>query len=196
MKNKEKVVEVLALMDRSGSMSNIITEAVGSFNEFINQQKEINDNNVVLVTLAAFDDKYEVVFDKVLLEKLPELTVDMVKPRGMTALNDAIGKLINSSENSDRPTVLLIQTDGMENASQEYNSSDIKKLIEQKEEAGWDVNFIGAGMDSFEVERMALERGFKLDKTITVSKDASGMDSLRAFYATTVSDYRSEVWMC
>ena len=193
MKNKEKVVEVLALMDRSGSMSNIITEAVGSFNEFINQQKEINDNNVVLVTLAAFDDKYEVVFDKVLLEKLPELTVDMVKPRGMTALNDAIGKLINSSENSDRPTVLLIQTDGMENASQEYNSSDIKKLIEQKEEAGWDVNFIGAGMDSFEVERMALERGFKLDKTITVSKDASGMDSLRAFYATTVSDYRSEV---
>lgn len=192
-KKKEKVVEILALMDRSGSMSGIINEAVGSFNEFIKQQKELNDGNVVIVTLASFDDKYETVFDRVLLDKVPELTVDMVIPRGMTALNDAIGKLVNSAQNPERPTVLLIQTDGMENASQEYTTEAIKKLITSKEEAGWDVNFIGAGMDQIAVQNMARERGIQLSKSIAVSADAEGMDNMRAFYASTTTEYRSKV---
>lgn len=190
---KKKIVEILALMDRSGSMSSIIDEAVNAFNTFIEEQKKINLNDNVFVTLASFDDRYEVVFDRVNINKLPKLTVSMVQPRGMTALNDAIGKLINGAKYPKRPTVLLIQTDGMENASHEFSTAGIKVLIERKQKDGWDVNFIGAGLSEEQVQIDATLRGIKLDKAVSFNASAAGMESLKNYYSVTTTSYRTTV---
>ena len=185
MKNK---VEILALLDRSGSMYHIMPEAVGAFNSFIKAQQELESNDKVKVTLAAFDDRYELIFDRVKLNEMPELTVDMVQPRGLTALNDSIGKLISGAKYPLRDTVLLVQTDGFENASQEYSPNRIKQLIEEKEAAGWDVNFIGAGIDAFSVSEGL---GFSLHKSHTVAANSQGMADFGATMAATTSIYRT-----
>lgn len=184
-----KTIEILSLLDRSGSMATIIDEAVGAFNSFITEQKEANKDKKVFVTLAAFDDKYETVFNRININKVPELTVEMVSPRGMTALNDAIGNIITSAKYPKRPTILLIQTDGHENASKEHTDETVKKLIQAKEGDGWDVKFIGAGLDEITVNNMALSRGIDIGNTISVTKDADGMDNMRAFYATSTMNY-------
>jgi hypothetical protein len=184
-KNK---VEILALLDRSGSMYSIIHEAVAAFNTFIEAQKALDTNDKVKVTLACFDDRYELVFDRVDLHNLPELTVAMVQPRGMTGLNDAIGKLVNGAKYPSRDTVLLVQTDGYENASQEYTAKQIKELIEAKETAGWDVNFIGAGIDAFSVSKGL---GFSQLKSLSIDANAEGMQAYGASIAATTTMYRN-----
>lgn len=186
-------VEILALLDRSGSMSTIMEEAVGAFNSFIETQKLENKDNKVFVTLAAFDDKYEVVFNRININKLKELKVDMVRSRGMTSLNDAIGNIITSAKYPKRPTILLIQTDGHENSSKEYTSEMVKKLISEKEEDGWDVNFIGAGLDQQSVTQMAFERGIDPTKVLSVTKNTTGMDDLTTFYSNATSSYIKKV---
>lgn len=185
MKSK---IEILALIDRSGSMSSIMPEAVGAFNSFIQTQKDLDLNDEVTVTLASFDNNYEVVFDRVPLTEVPDLTVEMVRPRGMTALNDAIGKLVNGARYPERDTLLLIQTDGYENSSQEYTSKVIKSLIKEKEAAGWGVNFIGAGVDAFSISN---NLGFTASKSYTVDATTDGMLDLSATMSFNSTTYRT-----
>ena len=123
-------------------------EAVAAFNTFIDEQKKLEGK--AKVTLIAFDDRYEVVLVRVKLKDVKPLTVNAVLPRG-TALNDAIGKAINSVSSKRKDVVLLIQTDGGENSSREFKTSQVNEMIKAKEQLGWDVTFIGAGIDAFDV---------------------------------------------
>jgi len=184
-KNK---IEILALIDRSGSMYNIIEEAVGAFNAFIGEQRELGVDDVVKVTLAAFDDKYEVIYDRVALDKVKELTVSDVRPRGMTALYDSIGKLIMGAKYPTRDTILLIQTDGHENMSKEFNQTAIKAMIKEREAMGWDVNFIGAGIDAVEE---GSKFGISANKAYSVTSDAAGMDMFKTNISCATASYRS-----
>lgn len=184
-------IEILCLLDRSGSMNLIIEEAVGAFNTFIEEQRELSKDldDKVKVTLASFDNHYEVVFDRVKLDKVPELTVEQVMPRGMTGLNDAIGKLITEAKHPDRDTIVLIQTDGYENASQEFSGEQIKELVAKKESEGWDFTFIGAGLNDEVVKKMAEDRGFM--KSFAVAASADGMDLYKDSISMTTTAYRA-----
>lgn len=188
---KKNRIEILALMDRSGSMRPIIEEAVGAFNNFIESQRSLNLGDKVKVTLACFDDKYDVVFDRVPLEELRDLTVEDVQPRGMTALNDGIGKLISSAKHPERDTILLIQTDGFENASREYSGHQVRDLISEKEEKGWDVTFIGAGLSDMDVKKIGGGYGLSMNKSISVAASAEGMRSFSETIASVSSEYRN-----
>lgn len=178
-------IEILALMDRSGSMTGIMEEAVGAFNNFIQTQRDLGTNDEVQVTLATFDDRYEVVLDKVPLEEVPDLTINEVMPRGMTALRDSMAKLIGSAEGND--VVLLVQTDGHDNMSQEMTPNAIKELVKAKEKAGWDVNFIGAGIDAFGTSE---HLGFSSLKSYTVDASARGMQNFGSTMSANTSAYR------
>ena len=143
-----KTTEIICVLDRSGSMGGLAVEVVNSFNEFIADQRKIPGK--AKVTVVLFDDKYEVVHDRIKLEDVPELTGEVYFTRGMTALNDAIGKTIQNVDKKRDKVILMIQTDGQENASQEYTKSGtIKKMVEEKEKKGWEVMFLGANIDSF-----------------------------------------------
>lgn len=183
------ITEILVLVDRSGSMMSIIDEAVGAVNSFIEEQRKLDSDDEAFITIASFDDRYEVLFDRIPVEKVPKIEVEQVKPRGMTALNDSIGKLVNSQHHQDHKTVLMIMTDGHENASQEFSTSDIKSLIESKEKSGWDVNFIGAGLRKEEVDFMSKERGFT--KSASFDKSVRGMKEYQTYMNVTTSQYRT-----
>lgn len=187
MSNKNKV-EILALIDRSGSMIGIIEEAVGAFNSFIKEQKELETDDKVKVTLASFDNKYELIYDRVPLEDVKPLTVDMVSPRGMTALYDSIAKIILAAKHPKRDTILLIQTDGYENASREFNNTAVKGLIKNKEAQGWDVNFLGAGIDAV---AEGAKFGMDSSKSFTVDATHDGMAMMGATMSNITASYRS-----
>ena len=110
--------QIICILDRSGSMSSIISDSIGGFNTFLKQQKELKDE--ATITVALFDDRYDLLYDNIDIKKAEELTSIIWIPRGMTALYDAIGKTINNVRNTharlgnEKPSKVLvcIVTDG------------------------------------------------------------------------------------
>jgi len=143
--------EIIMVLDRSGSMNICSSDVVGGFNSFIEEQK--NGKGNARVTLAQFDDLYEMVYDNQPIENVSKLDFH---PRGSTALLDAIGKTILSSKDrikKQRPgpdvVIFVIITDGQENASREFSKEKIKGLIAECEQMGWKFVYLGANQDAF-----------------------------------------------
>lgn len=142
------------VIDRSGSMSSCWTDVVGGYAEIVKENKSVPGE--CTFTVAAFDTDYELIEDFTDIKKVEEQL--KVKPRGGTALLDAIGKTIVSvgerlekiPENL-RPAkvIMLIQTDGAENASKEFTKDAIKKLIDEHTNIWkWQFQFLGADLNS------------------------------------------------
>lgn len=142
--------EIVMVLDRSGSMQSCREATVAGFNEFIRDQKALPGE--ANVTLAQFDDEYEVIHDAIALREFPELNSDSFVPRGTTALLDAIGKTINTTSARCRhdKVVFVIITDGGENASKEYKRQNVMEMIQHREAGGWKFVFLGAGKDAIE----------------------------------------------
>lgn len=144
------------LLDRSGSMQSIKSDVVGGFDAFLTEQRAGDGD--CLVTLAQFDNEYEVVYHAVPVADVPPLVLN---PRNSTALLDSMGKLItdtaaeiNALSEEDKPgsVIVAIMTDGMENASHEWCRPAIKSLVEQQtNEFGWEFLYMGADQDAVEV---------------------------------------------
>lgn len=151
--------QIICILDRSGSMAdkNIIAEAINGFNNFLDEQKKLKDD--ATLTVALFDDRYDLLYDDVNIKKIEKITKDTWFPRGMTALLDAIGKTINTvkqnraklgSEKPDKVLVCIV-TDGLENASHEYTRDGIRNLIRNCENEGWNFIYLAANQDAFAV---------------------------------------------
>lgn len=144
------LVELVCLIDRSGSMSSIKNDAEGGFNSFLNEQKRNIKGKGVKVTLAQFDTVYEMVWNGMDLNECGYYHLD---PRGGTALLDSIGKIINDvgSRLSNTPeymrpgkVIVMIVTDGEENSSREFTKEKIKSMVEhQRDVYSWDFIFLG-----------------------------------------------------
>jgi Mg-chelatase subunit ChlD len=147
--------EILTLIDRSGSMAIIAEDAIGGFNTFLKDQREVKGK--ARMTLALFDDFFEYVYQGKKLSEATDLTCETFVPRGSTALLDSLGKLINEqavrikAEDWADKVILCILTDGGENASKEFTTSQVKQLIETKQGEGWTVVFLAANQDAFAV---------------------------------------------
>ena len=149
-------IEIVGILDRSGSMQNLEEATIDGYNDFIKKQKAEGPGRV---TLAIFDDQYDLVYEQLSLKKVPKLKNDVYYARGMTALRDAVGRTITAVheryKNGKRPdkTLVFIVTDGYENASTEYTQEQIKKMIKKRTKDGWEFFFMGANVDSFAVGR-------------------------------------------
>lgn len=163
------------LLDRSGSMQSIREDTIGGFDAFIAEQRTLPGQ--CRVTLAQFDDRYEVVYTDRPIQDVPSLDL---KPRGMTALLDAIGRLVSdagaaleSLPESERPgTVIVgIMTDGLENASKEWTHQAIKTLIERQSQTySWEFLYLGADQDAIEV---GAGLGVPASRSMTYSRDSA-----------------------
>jgi hypothetical protein len=152
---KDNFTRIAIVLDRSGSMESCKESTVSGFNEFIRTQQELPGE--AKVKLVQFDDQYETVFD-VNLKLCPELTQNTFVPRGSTALLDAqgrtiveLGKELAALPENERPSKVIVVTltDGLENASKEYNLERIGELIrEQRDKYNWDFVFLGANQDA------------------------------------------------
>jgi len=169
---------IAAILDCSGSMSSIIEDAIGGFNEFLKNQKKLDDETNM--TVALFDNRYDVLYNNVPLKEVKKLTRREWSPRGSTALYDAIGITINSLANeissmkkNEKPTKVLVAivTDGYENSSKEYSANDIKKLIKQKEKEDWQFVYLAADQDAFNV---GTSLGFSGGNTFSYTNTAAG----------------------
>ena len=138
-------LDLVFIMDRSGSMSGSEEDTIGGFNSFIEREKDKGLNTHV--TTVLFDDNYEVLYKRKDINQVAKLTRDEYGVRGCTALLDAIGKTINMLDHEvDNKVLVVIMTDGMENASKEYSKDQIRNLINSH---NWEFIYIGADIDSY-----------------------------------------------
>lgn len=188
---KNEKTQIICILDRSGSMGSIINDAIGGFNTFLTDQQK--EDTPATMTVALFDDQYELLYDNVDMKEVKEMTRNEWSPRGTTALNDAIGKTINTvkaehkkMKKNERPDKVLvcIVTDGMENASKEYTNEDIKNLTKKYEKKNWSFVYLAANQDAFEE---GTSRGFSGGNTFTYNNTSKGNEEMfgRMSYAAT-----------
>lgn len=145
---KKNVTDIIFILDRSGSMYSIEKETISGYNNFLKKQR--NGKGDVFVTTVLFDDKYELLYSREKINNVSKLTSKEYFSRGCTALMDAVGKTIKTMESTitdNHRIIFVIMTDGLENASVEYNREQVKKLIKKHKE--WEFVFLGANIDSY-----------------------------------------------
>ena len=144
------------LLDRSGSMEALWSEALHSVNAYVKKLAE--DQVDTGVTLATFDKdgdefKFEVIRDRIVPSTWKPVSSEDATPRGMTPLNDAIGRIVTLAKAGFNGTsydklALIIMTDGLENASCEFNHKAAKALLDDCRAKNWQVIFLGANFDN------------------------------------------------
>ena len=148
---------ICIVLDASGSMAAIESDTKGSFNSFLKEQKEAEGRTVF--DLYQFSDKVSRIVEHVDLATFNDDLMKKYRCSGCTALNDAVCTAIDTlgqefalMKEEDRPehVMLVIITDGMENASRKFSSADVKKRIqEQTDVYKWDFQYLAANQDAF-----------------------------------------------
>ena len=192
---RKGLAEIVFILDRSGSMSGLEGDTIGGFNAMIEKQKK--EEGEAYISTVLFDDRTDVIYDRVPIGKIEPMTDRQYYVRGCTALLDAIGGAVHHISNvhkyareEDRPekTIFIITTDGMENASRTYSYCDVRRMISnQKERCGWEFIFLGANMDAIEV---AGRFGISADRAVTYENDSEGTVRNYQSMSSTVSGMR------
>jgi uncharacterized protein YegL len=178
---KENLSELVFILDRSGSMSGLEGDTIGGFNAMLKEQQEAEGEAVI--TTVLFDDRFEVLHDRLNIKGVAPITNKEYFVRGSTALLDAVGRSIKKLVNVQRNTLeaerakkvlFVITTDGYENASREYTYDKIRSMIEhQKSKYGWEFIFLGANIDAAaEAERFGIGR----DRAAQFHNDSTGVE--------------------
>ena len=133
---RKGLTELVFIIDRSGSMSGLEADTIGGFNGMLEKQRK--EDGEAIVSVILFDDRTEVLYDRLSLQKVEPMNDRQYYVRGCTALLDAIGGAVHHIKNihkyareEDVPekTLFIITTDGMENASRKYTYEKVKKMI-------------------------------------------------------------------
>jgi Mg-chelatase subunit ChlD len=154
-----KPVHISIVLDRSGSMNVIADDMVGGFNRFLRNQRQTEGE--ARITLVQFDseDPFEVLIDGVPLDQVEDLDPAAYQPRSMTPLYDAVGRTLVRIDHEitkradhglpEEDQLVLIITDGMENASSDFDQARVYQMISERRERGWVFAFLGADQDVY-----------------------------------------------
>jgi uncharacterized protein YegL len=164
---KQGLTELVFILDKSGSMAGLESDTIGGFNSMLAKQKA--EPGEAVISTVLFDQGYELLHDRIDIKEVSPITDNEYQVGGGTALIDAIGKTIRKvkkarkqTDDEHRPekTLFVIITDGEENSSRKYSVGQVKSLIEQQKEKGWEFIFLGANIDAVETARR-----FGIDKS-------------------------------
>lgn len=189
------MIELVFILDESGSMRGLEKDTIGGFNSTIDKQKK--EDGECLVSTVCFSNSQRVVHDRVNLRDVKELTEDDYRPCGSTALIDTVASSIKHIKmvhryirKEDRPdkVMFIITTDGMENASHKYSLNETKKMIEECKENGWEFIFLAANIDAYETAR---DYGFDEGSTVNYVNDEEGTDIKFCCVDKAISSIRS-----
>ncbi len=174
-KTKEtiKEMDVVFLLDRSGSMMDNVTDTIGGYNSYLDKQRK-NSYNTKITTIL-FDNEYQVLHDRKDIKDVKNLTEKEYFVRGSTALLDAIGLTITNLDKKvgKNKVLFVITTDGLENSSREYTKEKVKALISKH--PTWEFLYIGANIDSYSE---GLSLGIKKNNISNYQKTEKGTRSL------------------
>ena len=178
MQNKSS--ELVFILDRSGSMSGMESDTIGGFNSMIEKQKQLKGD--CYVTTILFNSAVDLIHDRCSLAEIAPMTGQDYFVGGSTALLDAVGSAIHHVSQihkyvrtTDVPemTTFVIMTDGMENASRKYTYNQVKQMIKQKKEIGWEFLFLAADIDAVET---AGHIGIDPNRAVDYLKDSKGTE--------------------
>jgi len=194
---KKGLTEIVTIIDKSGSMSSLQSRTIEGYNEFLNEQKQLDGDANFSLVLFSSPGKEEIVFDSVDIQEISELTTENYRPGGATALYDCIGKTIKALkkriknlDKDERPEKVLfvIITDGEENSSRTFGKDEVFKMINKREEKNdWSFIYLGANQDAFgEGSKMGVKRG----KTLDYAATDAGMNFAYANISNYTSSFR------
>ena len=193
---KKNLTELVFILDRSGSMAGLEADTIGGFNAMIEKQKK--QEGQALVSTVLFDHQRQVIHDRADLSQIPPMTDKEYEVRGCTALLDAVGFAIDHIEkvhklvgedNVPEHTLFVITTDGHENASKEFTTGQVRRMIEQRKEADhWEFLFLGANMDAV---RTAGAMGIGADRAVSYHSDPVGTQLNYSVVSETIAKMRS-----
>ena len=175
---KKNLTELVFIVDRSGSMGGLETDTIGGFNATLNRHR-LADGDAVVSTVL-FDNETKILHDRIPIADVHDMTEQDYQVRGCTALLDAVGGAIRHisrvhgylpDEYRPEHTIFVITTDGYENASRKYGYTEVKRLIEDKQEHGWEFLFLGANIDAI---GEAAKIGIAQDRSATYIADGIG----------------------
>ncbi len=188
------LADITVILDRSGSMESMVEHVVSGFNEFVKLQRDAN------ISLAQFDHEYTLVYDQIPVSRVPSMTRSTFQPRGMTALNDALGHTIDnvgkrlselSEANRPEKVVILVITDGYENYSSDYSRERVAEMIKhQRNKYNWEFVFIGANQDA-----ILTGNGYNIPAQSSLTYNQTARGTVNAFHAAgqSVAAYTSNV---
>ena len=171
---------IAVILDESGSMGSCRDATIAGFNEFVQGQSSATGAGEAYLSLVKFDaPQIKTVYENVNVKQVAPLSLTTYTPNGGTNLMDAIGQTLNrinqllsAHEQADRPGVLVvIITDGAENASREFSGEQIKSMVKAAETADWTFTFLGANVDSF---HMGSTFGMNASNTVNYSTASMG----------------------
>ena len=178
---RKNLTEMVFILDRSGSMQGLEKDTIGGFNGMIKKQKNVEGE--ALISTVLFDHESVVLHDRINIREIRPMTGGDYTVRGCTALLDAIGGAIHHignvhkyarKEDVPEKTLFVIITDGMENASKNYTSEQVKQMIErQKAKYGWEFLFLGANIDAVET---AKQFGIAKERAVSYRSDSVGTE--------------------
>lgn len=194
---KKNLTEIVFILDRSGSMGGLESDTIGGYNSMLKKQQD--EEGEAVITTVLFDDKMEVLHNRLDIKGIKPMTNKQYYVRGCTALLDAVGKSINNVANAHRllednqvpeKVLFVITTDGLENASEEFTYTNIKRLIEvQKSKAGWEFIFLGANIDAAEE---AGRMGISPENAVNYNNDSLGTSLNYEVMSDAISEYRTK----
>jgi uncharacterized protein YegL len=193
----KNLTEIVAILDRSGSMESLKSETIKGFNAFISEQKK--NPGKALLTLVQFDDQYQIDYEGVDVNDAHPLDENSYCPRGWTALFDAVGKTVKTvgerlakTDEDKRPgqVIFVIVTDGVENASKEFVGDKIREMVKHQEENyQWTFVFLGGGDLSAQTQQ-GRHLGISASNTYGYSANAVGTQAMYANVSKGVSRRR------
>lgn len=155
-----KLSHIVFVLDESSSMSSCWDSTIAGYNEYLAGQRTDAERTGIetLVSLYKFNgSQVNCVFDRVNVTSVKPLDKNGYRPSGGTNLHDAVGgalmqvnNLLSAKQKSERESVIItILTDGEENQSRTFKSTDIKGMVEKAEAKNWGFMFLGANIDAF-----------------------------------------------
>lgn len=184
--------EIVCVIDRSGSMDSIKNDAIGGFNAFLKEQQNLPGE--AAMTIVMFDHEYLVPYSGIPIQNIKPLYDGSYVPRGTTALNDAIGRAVSELKcRNPKKAIIMILTDGHENASHEFSKCQIKEMIKDCEDRGWFVAYLSAALDAFDDAR---SYGIGRGQTASYTTTHTGIFNMMATASQATSDYRGGGTAC
>ena len=193
---KTNLTELVFILDRSGSMGGLESDTIGGFNSMLKKQQA--EPGECRMSTILFDDDYVMLHDRIDIKAVNPITEKEYFVRGSTALLDAVGKTINKIGNVQRNTaedyradkvLFVITTDGMENASREFDYKKVKAMVEhQKSKYSWEFIFLGANIDAVDV---ANRFGIAQNRAQTFHNDSGGIALNYETLSETVCNFRA-----
>lgn len=183
--------DIICILDRSGSMQSVKSDAIGGFNNLLKEQKALPGQAAMTVVL--FDHEYEVLHSRKPIANVAPLNDASYVPRGTTALLDAIGKTLTTAKTYDAASpdhkfIVAIITDGQENASREWMKPAVKSLTDELTAKGWTFVYLAANQDAF-MEAGAL--GMANQFTANYAATSIGTQSAYAGVSGSMTNIRS-----